>query len=173
MFAAAWTGHPEVLKVLLRASELREHEYSSDELIWAAMATADNMHLEAVACLVKELHKHYPAELLQLLAEDSSVLTPGMVAAVLDEWASEADSFAKQQAALRKREQDLANEKQAVQHLIVGMAGMAKHSQQVHANKGHKGGLTAVSCRRMLAVSVVVVVTGVLKACGRWYVLSH
>jgi hypothetical protein len=49
------------------------------------------------------------------------------MAAVLDEWIADVSSLDEQRAALLREE--LAREKEAVQQLIVGMAGMAKAGQ--------------------------------------------
>jgi hypothetical protein len=51
------------------------------------------------------------------------------MAAVIDAWVSEVRSIDEQRA-VRKREEDVAMEKQGVQQLLVYMAGSAKGAQQ-------------------------------------------
>jgi predicted AAA+ superfamily ATPase len=53
-----------------------------------------------------------------------------VMAAVLDEWNVDVSRVDEQRAALQRQWQELAREKEAVQQLIVGMAGMAKSAQQ-------------------------------------------
>lgn len=52
------------------------------------------------------------------------------MAAVLDEWNADVSNLDKQRAALQRQREELAREKEAVQQLIVGLAGMAKSAQQ-------------------------------------------
>jgi hypothetical protein len=44
----------------------------------------------------------------------------------LDEWAADISSLDQQQAAVRMREEAMAYEKQALQRLLVAVAGMAR-----------------------------------------------
>jgi hypothetical protein len=47
-------------------------------------------------------------------------------AALADVWASHVSSLDKQQAEVQRREEEVALQQQALQHLIVGVAGVAK-----------------------------------------------
>jgi ankyrin repeat protein len=129
--AAAWAGSTDIVQLLLKS--WGEPEVTAVDLVQAAKLAVRKGRMEALARLAKELQRLYPAELRQLFEGEHPVSATAAAAATLDAWASDVSSLDEQRAAVRRREEDVASEKAAVQQLIVGMAGVAKHAQQRHA----------------------------------------
>jgi hypothetical protein len=128
LFFAAQEGCTALLQLLLEA--WGQPEVPAADLVAAAKAAAFRQHMAALAQLVKELQRLHPSELPQLF-EGAEPVSPAQAAAALaDAWASDVSSLDKQRAAVRRWEEDVAQEKAAVQHLIVGMASVAKAAQE-------------------------------------------
>jgi predicted nucleotidyltransferase len=82
--------------------------------------------MSTFAWLAKELQKLYPGELRQLLQGQYSVTAVKAATAMAAAWVADVSSLDEQRAAVRRREEDVAQEKAAVQQLILAVAGMAK-----------------------------------------------
>jgi hypothetical protein len=82
--------------------------------------------MDAFAWLAKELRKLDPAELQLLFEGEDPVPAADALEAVMDSWASDASSVDEQRAAVCEREKAVAKEQQALQQLVVHIAGMAK-----------------------------------------------
>jgi hypothetical protein len=80
------------------------------------------------ARLLKELQKLYPTELHSLFVGPVPVtlFAVNVLATIAAERAVDVSSIDEQRAAVRRREQDVASERAAVQQLIMGVAGMAR-----------------------------------------------
>jgi hypothetical protein len=126
-FAAA-EGRTDVVQLLLEAwSEL---EVPAADLILGVKAAALGPHLSTAARLLRELQRLHPANMDQVFEGVDPISAADAAAALAAAWATDVSSLDEQRAAVHKREKDVASEKQAVQHLNVGMAGMAKHQAQ-------------------------------------------
>jgi hypothetical protein len=103
-----------------------ETQVPAADLVEAAKEAAAGGHMATLAVLIKELRRLYPDQLHQLFEVEDPVSAVDAAAALTDAWAADVSSIDEQRAAVRRREEDVASERQAVQHLIVGMACMAK-----------------------------------------------
>jgi hypothetical protein len=124
---AALCGDKRVVQLLLEA--WGKPQITADGLITAAALAADYSRepsMASHAVLAKELRKLSPARLQQLLVVESNVPAAAAVTAVLDAWAADVSSLDEQRAAVRRRVEAVASDQQAVQQLIVAVAGMAK-----------------------------------------------
>jgi hypothetical protein len=135
---AAMRGWQEMVGLLLGA--WGKPDVGVGVLFAAARHAAQIKHVKAFTQLAKELHKLYPALLPRLFgawlrhdeyAPADAASAPWAVAAVPRERAA----LAEQRAALRQQEEDVALQKAALQHLIVGVAGMVK----LRASEGPTG----------------------------------
>jgi ankyrin repeat protein len=138
VWAAAFMGYEGIVQLLLEA--WGQPEIPAADLVAAAKVAAGNKHATAFARLAKELRRLYPAEVQQLFEGENSVSAVRAAKAVLDAWASDVSSLDEQRAAVRKKEADVAEERQALQQLMVGMAGMAKQAQQDLAKLSQQSG---------------------------------
>jgi hypothetical protein len=103
----------------------------------------------------------FPRALKQLFDGNNRISAPTAVAAILNEWVSDVSSLDKQRAALRRQEEEVSSEKTAVQHLIVGMAGMAKFGSQGLVDAATKrGALTGISRSNTFLLSAHLVAAG-------------
>lgn len=124
LHTAAFKGQPEVVQLLLEAWGQPAHP--ATVLLQAACPAAQQQHMAVLALLVRQAQRLYPAELRQKRLTFSA----DVLAAVLEAWFADVSSLDEQRAAVRKREEDVAAEKRAVQQLVVQVAGMTKHAQQ-------------------------------------------
>jgi hypothetical protein len=135
LYGAALSGHTSVVQLLLDALPQVEPPLTAAHLITAASTASTSQHMATFACVLKALWQLHPTEAMLyvqwLCRRGYPAWSSAELAAVLDEWASDVSSFGRQRAALRTREEAVAAEKQAVQQLIVAVAGMAQ--QQVVA----------------------------------------
>jgi ankyrin repeat protein len=118
-----------ILQLLLEA--WGQPEVPAGDLVRAVRRAFYSEHLAAFA----RLRKLYPAKLPQLFERPYVVMRHHIsvsraVTAVLSARASDVSSLGKQQAAVRQREEAVANEKAEVQRLVVQIACMAKSIQQ-------------------------------------------
>jgi ankyrin repeat protein len=122
-------GPTEVVRQMLEA--WGQHQIAAQDLVEAAWGAADRKQWRTLAVLARELRQLYPTDAMLLFAVDyyDRIEVLPALAAVLDARASDVSSQ-KQRAALHKREEVVAKEQQALQHLIVGVAGMAKAAGQ-------------------------------------------
>jgi ankyrin repeat protein len=119
--AAAERGDVSMVQVLLEA--WGQPTVTAAGLVHTAELAARHESKAALARLALELQKLYPAELLPLLEHLPAAAYPTAMAAALEGWAGALDSAEQQK-------QDVAQEKAAVQQLLIGVAGMAKSSWQ-------------------------------------------
>jgi hypothetical protein len=141
LYLAAQWGQKDVVRVLLAA--WGKPQISSHDLL-SAVKVALRYHSAApwpmFAVLAKELQKLYPAEVQQLLEDTSELQAPvtaaEALAAALDEWAS---ASKEQRVAMRKEQQNLDLQKQAVQQLVVGVAGLAQAQQDLGDDAADNG----------------------------------
>jgi hypothetical protein len=102
---------------------------SAADLIAALKMAASYKHNALFAWLMKELRRMYPEEIKLLFEGTDPLRGEPALAIVLDEWTSDVSSLGEQQAATCKWEEDVVVDKQHVQHLVVGAAGMARQAE--------------------------------------------
>jgi hypothetical protein len=124
---AADGGNTAVVQQLLEA--WGEPQVPAADLVSAAKAAAQQDNMATFSVLAQELQKLYPEELRQLFVGQHPVDPVAAAAAMAEAWVADVSSIDEQRAAVRRREVDVAQEKAAVQQLILGVAGMAKAAQ--------------------------------------------
>jgi ankyrin repeat protein len=127
---AAEHGRMRVVQLLLDTCGRRHWQPTAADVADAAQSAARNKHKATAAYLDKELHKLYPGQLQRLFQDRNPIAVADALAIVLDGWASDVSSLDEQWAAVHKNEEDVAAEQKAVQHILVCIAGIAKHVHQ-------------------------------------------
>jgi ankyrin repeat protein len=125
---AVFAGETGVVKLLLEARG--EPHIPAEYLLELSRVAWDEGHYDTLARLAKELQALYPSDLQHLFPNDTSMLTLCIVAEILKAWSSDVSSLDEQQAAMRRQQEDMVDQKRGVQQLIVGMVSMAKLSTQ-------------------------------------------
>jgi ankyrin repeat protein len=99
-------GDAGIVQLLLDA--WGQPQITSAELISAAKAAAAGEKIAALAPLITELQKLYPAELQQLFEGQGAVPASLAMAAVLDAWVADVKEIEEQRAAVRQAEEDVS-----------------------------------------------------------------